>query len=85
MELDRQTYSRENEQVTQAQPEPAPTVREETQIAENRATPPPAPAPAEDTGRMETLPRTASPMPLFGFAGLLALGAGMAFRAVGRN
>jgi hypothetical protein len=87
MELDRQTYSRENEQVTQAQPapEPQPTVREETQIAENRATPAATPAPAEDTTRMETLPRTASPMPLYGMVGLLALGAGMAFRAVGRN
>ena len=83
MELDRQTYSRENEQVSQAQPEPAPAVREETQIAQNRATPPATPAADEP---MESLPRTASPMPMYGIAGLLALGAGMAFRgAVGRN
>jgi LPXTG-motif cell wall-anchored protein len=34
---------------------------------------------------METLPRTASPMPMFGLAGILALGAGMALRALGRN
>lgn len=32
--------------------------------------------------RMRTLPRTASPLPLFGIAGMLALGAGMALRAV---
>jgi hypothetical protein len=86
MELDRQTYSRDNQQTAQAQPE----VREETQIAQNRTTPAQTPAPAvedraEDRGVMETLPRTASPMPMFGIAGLLALGAGMAFRAVGRN
>jgi hypothetical protein len=83
MELDRQTYSRENEQVTQAQPapDPAPTVREETQIAQN--TPPATPAPAEEP--LETLPRTASQMPIYGMAGVLALGAGMVFRAVSRN
>jgi len=85
MELDRQTYSRENEQVTEAQPtpEPAPAVREETQIAQNRTTPQVTPAPAEEP--METLPRTATQMPMYGMAGLLALGAGMAFRAIGRN
>jgi hypothetical protein len=88
MELDRSTYN-QNNQVAQdrstasaAQPEVQreATVREQTQIAQNRTTPTPA---AED--RMTSLPRTASPMPMFGLAGLLALGAGMAFRAVGRN
>lgn len=98
MELDRQTYNREESTVAQnrttttdnqvaTQPATQPEVREQTQIAENRATPSGA-GMTEDTGarsRMRSLPRTASPMPMFGFAGLLALGAGMAFRAIGRN
>ena len=96
MELDRETYNRQQTETAQnrttpqatpqaeAQPEVQreATVREQTQIAQNRTTP----APVEDTGatdRMTSLPRTASPMPMFGIAGLLALGAGMAFRAVG--
>jgi LPXTG-motif cell wall-anchored protein len=33
--------------------------------------------------RARQLPRTASNMPLFGIAGLLALGAGVAIRAIG--
>jgi len=82
MELDRQTYSRENTQVAETPaPAPQPEVREETQIAQNQVTPQPAPA----TEPMQSLPRTASPMPLFGMGGLLALGAGMALRAIGRN
>jgi hypothetical protein len=87
MELDRETYSRANEnenantQVAQAEPAPqtAPqqdmTTQRETQrteMAQNRVTP------AEEP----QLPRTASTMPLFGLAGFLALGAGMAFRAI---
>jgi len=87
MELDRQTYSRDN--AVAAAPA---TPKEETVIAENRATPAATPMPeqtpaatpaAED--RMTSLPRTASPMPMFGMAGLLALGAGMAFRAIARS
>jgi hypothetical protein len=94
MELDRETYSRANEnenannQVAQAAPPPAQqevtpqrdmTAERETQrteMAQNRTTPA-----VDDT--MTTLPRTASTMPLFGIAGLLALGAGMAVRAIG--
>jgi hypothetical protein len=80
MELDRQTYSRDNQAAQTTQPEVAePEVRQETQIAQNRVTP----APVEEP--METLPRTASPMPMYGIAGLLALGVGMAVRAAGRN
>jgi hypothetical protein len=85
MELDRETYSRaeenQNQQVAQAAPpQTAPqqdvTVERETQrteMAQNRVTP------VEE----QQLPRTASTMPLFGLAGLLALGAGMAVRAIG--
>jgi len=91
MELDRQTYSRadanQNTQVAQTQPqEQHTTVAEQpqtprhdtTQMAQNRN---------QDMGMEQTrarqLPRTASPMPMFGLAGLLALGAGMAIRAIG--
>lgn len=39
-----------------------------------------------ETGRRaRTLPRTASPVPMFGMAGFLALGAGMALRALGNR
>lgn len=85
MELDRETYNREPQQTAQVtqpqqpQPEPQQELRQETQIAQNRVTP----APVEEP--MDTLPRTASPMPMFGLAGLLAMGAGFAIRAVGRN
>jgi hypothetical protein len=84
MELDRETYNRDAVAAApttpQATPEARPaTIREQTQIAQNRTTPAPTTEP------MESLPRTASPMPMFGIAGLLALGAGMAFRAVGRS
>jgi hypothetical protein len=86
MELDRQTYSRNDGMQT-------------NEIAQNRATPAPAPAPEEpvaeapvaeaprtpvaDLGAAETLPRTASPMPMVGLAGFLALGAGIAIRKLG--
>lgn len=76
LELDRKTYSRADG----VQP---------NEVAQNRATPvqprvterpvieqPATPAPAGG----ETLPRTASPMPMIGLAGFLALGASMAFR-----
>jgi hypothetical protein len=90
MELDRETYNRPAEaEVAQAEPQqevaptPAPQVAEEpqqveepAQIAQNRT---PEREVMED--RAETLPRTASPLPAFGMAGLLALGAGMALRA----
>jgi hypothetical protein len=87
MELDRKTYSRaDGAQTNQATPAPqtevaqAPaTPRPQTEIAQNRATPQTAPA---DEGR--SLPRTASPIPLASLAGLLALGASVAVRAMNR-
>jgi hypothetical protein len=80
MELDRQTYSRaeaaqpaEPQQIAQATPRPA------TEMAQ--ATPRPATEMA-DSGA--TLPRTASPIPAGALAGLLALGASLAVRAMNR-
>jgi hypothetical protein len=81
MELDRQTYNRADG----TQP---------NEIAQNRSTPaqtpPPAPAPEPERapttvaqvggGQADTLPQTASPLPLIGMAGFLALGASVAFR-----
>jgi len=90
MELDRETYSRanENQQTAQATPAPAETPTENTQIAQNRTTPRAdmtAATPQADMGGAETrtLPRTASPLPMYGIAGMLALGVGMAIRALG--
>lgn len=82
-----QTEPRQEAEVAQTQPqEVAPQapqaqqqVEDTTQYAQNRA-----PARDESTmqqDRAETLPRTASPLPTFGMAGLLALGAGAALRA----
>jgi hypothetical protein len=85
MELDRETYARNdgaqtNEIAPQTQtqvPEPvAEAPREQpTEIAAAPQTP------AQDIGG-ETLPRTASPLPLVGLAGFLALGASVAVRAI---
>jgi hypothetical protein len=84
MELDRQTYSRaeaaqpaEPQQIAQATPRPA-TERPATEMAQ--ATPQPEIA---DSGA--TLPRTASPIPAGALAGLLALGASLAVRAMNRS
>jgi len=94
MELDRQTYSRADGAQTNQQAEattqaatPRPvTERPTTEIAQNRATPQDqgviTDQGAVDTGR--TLPRTASPVPMAGLAGLLALGASLAVRAMNR-
>lgn len=96
LELDRQTYNRADgtqpntaAQTTQPQQEPAVTPREETQIAQNQ------PAPRSEVTDLtqertrpdttESLPRTASPLPLAGLAGFLALGAGAAVRALSRK
>jgi len=56
-----------------------------TEMAQNRTTPSADMNNdmARTTTRARRLPRTASPMPLFGIAGFLALGAGMAIRALG--
>jgi hypothetical protein len=54
-------------------PEAAPAPQQNVEMAQN--TPPPAPAPT-------ALPRTASPLPLIGFAGLLALSLAIGVRAL---
>ena len=97
MELDRETYNRAEEtQIAQNRTTPAPVAEQPTTpVAERPATPvaerPQTQVAQADTGmnrgadRMETLPRTASPLPMYGIAGLLALGAGAALRAASRN
>lgn len=72
MDLDRQTYAR-NDNMQPNTPAPAP----QTEVAQNTmpaATPMATPAPAT------TLPRTGSEMPLIGLAGLLSLAAAGAVR-----
>jgi len=89
MELDRQTYNRAdnsgNQQITQATPRPATERPATEQMAQ--ATPQATPQ-AADTGAMDdggrTLPRTATPVPAGALAGLLALGASLAVRAMNR-
>jgi len=90
MELDRETYNRAEEtQIAQAPATPAPVTeqpaeRPQTQVAAApQVTEQPAATPAATP--METLPRTSTMLPMFGIAGLLALGAGTAIRALGRN
>jgi hypothetical protein len=86
MELDRQTYSRadgmQSNEVAQAKPAPeAPVATPEPEAPV--ATPPQTVASADiDADR---LPRTASLLPLVGLAGMLALGAGIAVRKLGRR
>ena len=95
MELDRETYNRAQE-TTVAQNRTTAAPAAEQPVTERQVTQQAAEVPAEqprtvaaaDTGAaggMDTLPRTATPLPLFGIAGLLALGAGAALRAAGRN
>jgi hypothetical protein len=90
MELDRETYNRAEEtQIAQNQATPAPVTeapaaeQPRTQVAAAPQTE--QPRMTESAGAMETLPRTATPLPMFGIAGLLALGVGAAIRAAGRN
>jgi hypothetical protein len=94
MELDRETYSRaDGAQPAQPTAQPAEPAREEpAEIAQ--ATPQPAPAqptypeqrmtPDEGT-RARQLPETATVVPMAGLAGLLALGASLAIRAMNRS
>jgi hypothetical protein len=90
MELDRQTYSRQEQA---AAPAPAPQQQEETVVAQNRVTPAPAaeptPAPAADQsadmGQRDRLPETSTAFPLIGLAGFAALGASVAARALARR
>jgi hypothetical protein len=96
MELDRETYTRqagnqpseptETAQVQQPEPqvEQQVTREEPTQLAQNQ----PAEQPSYDYDRVErsrTLPRTASPLPLIGLAGLASLGASMLVRRLGNR
>lgn len=88
MELDRKTYTRaDGAQPTQPAATTPVTERPRTEIAQNRATPQDltqaTPQAVDDGGR--TLPATASPLPLAGIAGLLALGASLAVRAMNRS
>jgi hypothetical protein len=89
LELDRQTYARndgmQSNEVAQARktPQQAATTPQEMPRTTASADIPArtvAAAPAADAGE-ESLPRTASPLPLMGMAGFLALGASFAVRA----
>jgi hypothetical protein len=96
MELDRQTYSRadgmQSNEIAQNRATPAPAP--DAEVATQRQTTQQAP----DTGnadmqrqtaavdtRADQLPRTASPVPMVGLAGLLALGASIAARKLGNR
>lgn len=98
-ELDRETYTPPQTQ-TQAQttpPEPqtqpAPVqepAQQETTIAQATPQEEPLPArtPVNEADRMQepqSLPETASPLPLIGLAGLLSIGAGVTVRAMSRR
>src|SRR5262245_22229309 len=80
LELDRQTYSRADgmqpTEVAQATPAPSPPAATPAPQTEQPATEMPAATP-------QTLPRTASPLPLVGMAGFLALGASIVVRKLG--
>ena len=85
MELDRQTYTRNDgeqpTQVAQAPATPAPAAEPMPAATAPAATPAPA---ATDMGtRARSLPRTASSLPVIALAGLMAFGASLAFRALG--
>jgi hypothetical protein len=82
-ELNKETYTQA--QVTPA-PTPAPEVAQAPEPAP-QAAPPPVVTP--DTGTRarteDTLPKTASPFPLAGLAGFLALGTSVALRAISKR
>jgi hypothetical protein len=95
-ELDRETYTPPQTQTQaqttppepQTQPEPA---QQETTTAQATPQEEPLPArtPVNEADRMaqepQSLPETASPLPLIGLAGLLSIGAGLAVRAISRQ
>jgi len=89
MELDRQTYNRAanatadtgNQQMAQATPRPATERPAATEMAQ--ATPQPSTTGAM-TDNGAALPRTATPIPAGALAGLFALGASLAVRAINR-
>jgi len=66
-------------EVTQTQPEPQQEVAQNTPPLQPEATPAPEPAPAPAS---QELPKTASPYPLVGLAGLLSLAVFLVLRAV---
>ncbi len=68
-------------------PAPVPAAAPEPQVvAQNRAPEPtPAPAPEVTRARTEELPKTASPFPLVGLAGMLALGGSIVVRNLAKR
>lgn len=98
LELDRQTYNRQDGMQRNTPPAQQP----KTEIAQNRQTPMPAATPQEQMPRQTPapaaaarteaptrarteLPRTASPFPLIGLAGFFALGTSVALRAIAKR
>jgi hypothetical protein len=80
-ELNKETYTAQT-----PAPEPAPEVAQNTPPAPAPQAVEPAPAPEATRARTEErLPTTASPIPLAALAGFLALGAGVAVRAVAKR
>jgi hypothetical protein len=74
-------YQKQETQVAENTPPPAP----EPQATAPAPAPEPTPAPVESTRARTELPRTASPFPMVAMAGLLALGASMAVRAIAKR
>lgn len=94
MELDRQTYSRaagnQPSEIAPARTTATAQARRTEQpveMAQNRSTATAEMSAPRQTASAaaDTLPRTASPLPLFGMGGLMALGASVAFRALARK
>ncbi len=69
-------------QVAEAASAPAPAPEPAPQIAQNE--PPPAPAPAPEPAP-QTLPQTASDVPLYALIGFLSLGAALSVRSLGKR
>lgn len=79
MELDRQTYAR-NDNMQPNTPAPAP----QTEVAQNTPAATPAPMTPAATPAPQTLPRTGSEMPLVGLIGLASVAAAGAIRRFSR-
>jgi hypothetical protein len=84
LELDRQTYSRADgmQPSEVAQTRNTPRMATEQAVATTPATPRPATVQMAANTPAPELPRTASPIPMVGLAGMLALGASLAVRAL---
>lgn len=79
------TATAQNDTAAQTAQVEQPVQREEnTQMAQNRSTQQPA-YEHENVERSRSLPRTASPLPLVGLAGLASLGASMLVRRLGNR